>query len=71
MSFTLSLSFITSNGSKSSISIAGVRENITKAEVENLMNLIIDNNFFETKNGSLVAINSAKVVKKEEDTIIW
>lgn len=70
MSFTLSLSFITSNGSKSSISISGVRPNLTKEEVENLMNLIIDNNFFETKNGSLVAINSAKVVKKEEDTII-
>ncbi|MNM81124.1 hypothetical protein D3C81_931150 [compost metagenome] len=70
MSFILSLSFITSNGSKSSISISGVRENLTKAEVENLMNLIIDNNFFETKNGSLIAINSAKVVKKEEDTII-
>ncbi|WP_238902922.1 DUF2922 domain-containing protein [Clostridium sp. YIM B02506] len=70
MSYTLSLSFITSNGSKSSISISGVRPNLTKEEVENLMNLIIDNNFFETKNGSLVAINSAKVVKKEEDTII-
>lgn len=70
MSYTLSLSFITSNGSKSSISISGARPNLTKEEVENLMNLIIDNNFFETKNGSLVAINSAKVVKKEEDTII-
>jgi hypothetical protein len=70
MSNILSISFITSNGSKASLSIADVRENITKEEIESLMNLIIEKDYFETKNGSLIAINAAKIVKKEENKVI-
>jgi len=70
MSNVLSISFITSNGSKASLSIADVRENITKEEIESLMNLIIEKGYFETKNGSLIAINAAKIVKKEESKVI-
>ncbi len=70
MSNVLSISFITSNGSKASLSIADVRENVTKEEIERLMNLIIEKGYFETKNGSLVAINAVKIVKNEENKLI-
>ncbi len=67
---TLVMSFITSNGGKASMSISGVKEDITSAQAEALMNLIIAKNYFDTKNGALVAINNAKVVKKDEEKLI-
>lgn len=70
MSQSLVMSFVTSNGGKASISVSGVKENISSAQAEALMNIIIENNYFNTKNGELVAINSAKVVEKNEKDLI-
>ncbi|WP_238902582.1 DUF2922 domain-containing protein [Clostridium sp. YIM B02506] len=69
MDHSLSLVFITSNGSKASITIPDVREGLTNEEVEELMQVIIENNTFLTKNGTLVTPYSAKIVSKSSSVI--
>ena len=48
MEFTLSMTFTTSNGDKSTISIEGVKENLTQAEASTLMDTIIEKDIFLT-----------------------
>lgn len=69
MEHSLSLVFITSNGSKASITIPDVRDNLTKEEVLELMQVIIDNNTFLTKNGALVTPYSAKKISRSSTVI--
>ena len=65
MEFTLSMTFTTSNGDKSTISIEGVKENLTQAEVSTLMDTIIEKDIFLTKNGTLTGKYSAQLVQKQ------
>lgn len=64
MEYTLSMVFITEKGSKASLSISGVKENITKAEVDALMNTIIVKNVFLTTTGALEKKDSAHLTAK-------
>jgi hypothetical protein len=70
MDFTLYLSFITSSGKKSSMTIPGVRSDITKDEVSDLMNLIIEKNIFLSDKGFLVSAHSAKVTEKRSTELV-
>ena len=69
MEHSLSLVFITSNGSKSSITIPDVRDDLSNEEVKELMQIIIENNTFLTKNGTLITPYSAKMVSRKSTTI--
>lgn len=69
MEHSLSLVFITSNGSKASITIPDVRDDLTNEEVIELMQVIIDNNTFLTKNGGLVTPYSAKKISRSSSVI--
>ena len=64
MEYTLSMVFITQKGVKSSLSISGVKESITKAEVDKLMDTIISKNVFLATTGALVSKESAQLVAK-------
>jgi len=51
------------------VAIPDVREGLTNEEVEELMQVIIANNTFLTKNGTLVTPYSAKIVSKSSTVI--
>lgn len=64
MEYTLSMVFITEKGSKSSLSISGVKPDLTKAQIDTLMETIISKNVFLTTTGALAAKESAQIVAK-------
>lgn len=64
MDHTLSMTFLTDTGLKSTLSISDVKDNITKEEVNSLMDLIIVKNIFKTKAGQLTHKESAQLVAK-------
>ena len=65
MEYTLSMTFTTSNGDKSTISIEGVKENLTQTEASALMDAIIEKDIFLTKNGTLTGKYSAQLVQRQ------
>ena len=64
MEYSLNLTFICENGEKTSISIDGVKSDLTKNEVNSLMDIIIEKNIFLTKNGALVKKSGAQLTQK-------
>ena len=64
MEYSLTLTFICENGEKSSISIDGVKSDITKDQVSSLMDTIISKNIFLTKNGILTGKSGAQLTQK-------
>ncbi|WP_026887562.1 DUF2922 domain-containing protein [Clostridium beijerinckii] len=64
MEYTLSMVFITENGLKSSLSVSGVKANITQAEVDTLMDTIIAKNIFLPDSGALEKKESAQLVAR-------
>lgn len=64
MEYTLSMVFITEKGAKSSLSISGVKPTLTKAEIDALMDTIIERNVFLPSTGALAKKESAQIVAK-------
>ncbi|MBE6047076.1 MAG: DUF2922 domain-containing protein [Clostridium sp.] len=64
MEYSLTLTFICENGQKSSISIDGVKEDLTKEQVNSLMDIIVSKNIFLNKNGALVKKSGAQLTRK-------
>lgn len=65
MNYSLTLTFLCSNGEKSSFSIDPVNKSISNDEVNALMNLIIEKNIFVSKNGDFVSKYNAVLTGKE------
>ena len=65
MEFTLSMTFLTSLGEKSTMTISDVKENLTKDEAAALMDAIIANDVFETTKGTLVGKSAAKLTERQ------
>ncbi|NFE75332.1 DUF2922 domain-containing protein [Clostridium botulinum] len=65
MEYNLSLIFLNTIGSKSSLTITDVKQDITADEVKALMNLIVEKDFFLTGKGSFVKPYSAQLVQRE------
>ncbi len=65
MEYNLSLIFLNTIGSKSSLTITDVKQDITADEVKALMNLIVEKDFFLTSKGSFVKPYSAQLVQRE------
>ena len=64
MEYILSMTFNTEGGKTTSLSISGVKNDITEAQVLSLMDLIIEKNIFEVNSVALVSKNSAKLTKR-------
>ena len=64
MDYTLSMTFINISGDKSSISITGVRPDVTQSEASALMDTIIAKDVFRTDGGSLTAKYSAQLTER-------
>lgn len=64
MSKSLVMGFINEAGTKATIRLDEIRENITEAEIETVMDLIIGKNILKSTGGDLVARDSAQIVEK-------
>lgn len=62
----LKLIFKTRKGSTTTFTLADPKPGITKGEIETAMQVVIDKNIFESVNGDLVSLVSAKIVETEE-----
>lgn len=64
--YTLSMSFTTVIGDKNfNLSLSDVREDLTKEEIEGVMDIIIAKDIFKNSEGKLKAKNGCKVTKKK------
>jgi len=64
MEYILSLTFNTESGKTTSLSINGVKSDITEAQVLALMDFIIAKNIFQVNTLALVRKNSAKLTQR-------
>lgn len=64
MEYILSMTFNTDGGKTTSLSITGVKSDITEEQVLALMDLIVEKNIFEVNSFALVSKNSAKLTQR-------
>ncbi len=65
MEYVLSMTFLTSGGKKSTLSISGVKESLTQEEAVSLMDTIIEKNIFQCDSGDYVGKASAKLTERK------
>ena len=65
MEYVLTMNFITSTGSKSSMTISGVKSDLTKEQISSLMDKIIEKNIFHTKSGTFSSKSGANVTERK------
>ncbi|KAA1040298.1 DUF2922 domain-containing protein [Macrococcus equipercicus] len=63
---TLQMVFTTDFGKSYQFNIAHPKEQLTAADVRNVMQSIVTGNYFETTNGRPVAVKEAKLVERIE-----
>lgn len=68
MEYILSMTFLTSTGAKSTISISGVKTDLTKVEANALMDTIIAKDIFLVDSGSFISKDSAKLTQRNVTT---
>ena len=65
MEYSLSMTFLTVAGEKSTLSVSGVKPTLTKDEVNALMDTVISKNVFKTDSGDLVKKTVAQVTQRQ------
>lgn len=65
MEYSLTMTFITNSGDKSSMSVSGVKNSISQEEVSALMDTIIAKDIFTTKSGTLASKYGAQLTEKQ------
>jgi len=65
MEYTLSMTFLTALGVKSTLSISGVKSTITSAEANALMDTIIAKDIFITTTGALAQKEGAQLTERK------
>lgn len=69
MAKSLVLSFVNVGGKKTSITVNNIKDAVTAAEANTLMDTIIAQNVFETKDGDLASKSGAYIVDRERTEI--
>ena len=65
MEYSLTMTFLTASGEKSTLSVSGVKPTLTKTEVNALMDTVIAKNIFLTNSGDLVKKSGAQLTQRE------
>lgn len=65
MEYILAMTFLTESGSKSTMSISGVKADLTQEQAFALMDTIIEKNIFITKTGSFVKKSAAQLTERK------
>ena len=66
----LSMTFINEEGAKANVSLSGIRDDLTQAEVSAAMDVIIAKNIFQTGGGNLVAKHSAQITERTVTALV-
>lgn len=64
MEHILSMSFTTEKGAKNNININGVKPDLTTAQINTLMNTIIEKNIFLSTTGAFVGKAGANITQR-------
>ena len=64
MEKSLLMTFLNAEGTKASITIPEVKDNVTEAEVAAAMDVIISKNIFFTSGGNLVSKYAAQITER-------
>ena len=67
---TLLMTFLNEEGAKASVTLSGIRDDITQAEVSTAMDVIIAKNIFQSSGGNLVAKHSAQITERNVTTLV-
>ncbi|WP_238860078.1 MULTISPECIES: DUF2922 domain-containing protein [unclassified Clostridium] len=65
MEYSLSMTFLTAAGEKSTLSVSGAKSSLTKDEINALMDTVIAKNVFKTNSGDLVKKSGAQVTQRQ------
>ncbi|GIM28425.1 hypothetical protein CPJCM30710_10910 [Clostridium polyendosporum] len=65
MEYSLAMTFVTTSGDKASLTITGVKNDISQAEVSSLMDTIIAKDIFLTKGGTLISKYGAQLTQRQ------
>ncbi|WP_315067720.1 DUF2922 domain-containing protein [uncultured Clostridium sp.] len=65
MEYTLSLTFLTESGERTSLNIPSVKSDLTKDQVNSLMDTIIAKNIFKTNSRGLAKKSGAQVTERQ------
>ncbi|WP_252225482.1 DUF2922 domain-containing protein [Clostridium sp. ZBS2] len=65
MEYILSMTFVNQADSKTTLTISGVKPDISAEEVKALMQLIVDKEFFLTSKGLLTNASAAQLTQRE------
>jgi len=66
----LSMTFINEEGAKANVSLSGIRDDLTQAEVSAAMDVIIAKNIFQTGGCNLVAKHSAQITERTVTALV-
>lgn len=61
---TLVMTFLNSLGSKTSVTLPGVKADVTPAEISAAMDVIIAKNIFQSSGGDLLTKHAAQITEK-------
>jgi len=64
MEYTLNMVFLTAGSKKVTFSVSAIKENLSHAETNALMDAILAQNIFTTSSGDLAKKDSAQIVAK-------
>lgn len=70
MAKKLVMSFLTEQGTTSSMTLEAPRDDLTEEDVREVMELIITENVFSTSKGDLVDIKKAEIITTTEEVLI-
>ena len=70
MAKKLVMSFLTAQGATSSMTIDAAKDELTGAEVREVMESVITKNIFNTSKGDLAEIKKAKIITTTEQILI-
>jgi hypothetical protein len=70
MAKRLVMTFLTAQGTNTSLSLDEPKVGLTEAEVRTVMQSIITQNVFNTTNGDLAEIKSAEIITTTEEILI-
>lgn len=65
MEYILTLTFLTEAGSKSSLTISGVKSSISSEAANELMDTILSNDIFTSKAGAFISKVEAKLTERK------
>lgn len=65
MDYSLTMTFVSTSGDKTSLTISGVKDTLTKEDVTTLMDTIIENDIFVSNGASLVSKYGAQLTQRQ------